>query len=472
MKKNDLEMASLLAKKVNNKSGRAYFVGGFVRDKFLYKNENDKELDIDIEVHNITERDLINILEEIGPYSKIGRFFPVYKLLGYNIDIALPRSEKKIGDKHQDFSVNIDPNMGIYEACERRDFTINAIMQDILTGEFIDPFNGISDIENKTIRHVNADKYGEDPLRVLRAAMFAARFSFGIDIETIDLSKKIDLSNLSKERVFSELEKALLMSKRPSIFFERLGEMNHLNYWFPEIEKLKSVQQSKEHHLEGDVYRHTMMVLDEAANLKEKSDIPLFFLLASLCHDFGKIVSTEIIDGKVHAYKHEIKGLPLTKHFIKRLTTNKKILKYVLNMAELHMKPNIMAKDKSKIKSTNKMFYESISPNDLILLAIADNKASLSIYEKEDPSNFLYERYEIFRKYMEKDYVKGKDLIDLGIEEGEIFNDLLDLSLKHRLAGVDKKESLKQILGYYKSISKKYEEKNLWNGRVGENPTM
>ena len=107
------------------------------------------------------------------------------------------------------------------------------------------------------------------------------------------------------------------------------------------------------------------------------------------------------------------------------------------------------------------MFYESISPNDLILLAIADNKASLSIYEKEDPSNFLYERYEIFKTYMEKDYVKGKNLINLGMKEGQVFNELLSLSLKHRLAGIEKKESLKQILGYYKSISKKYEEKNL-----------
>ena len=172
-------------------------------------------------------------------------------------------------------------------------------------------------------------------------------------------------------------------------------------------------------------------------------------------------MATETINRKVHAYKHEIKGLPLVKDFVKRLTKNKKILKYVLNMTELHMKPNIMAKDKSKIKSTNKMFYESISPNDLILLAIADNKASLSIYEKEDPSNFLYERYEIFKTYMEKDYVKGKDLINLGIKEGQVFNELLSLSLKHRLAGIEKKESLKQILGYYKSISKKYEEKNL-----------
>lgn len=471
MEISNLDMAKLLAEKVNTKSGRAYFVGGYVRDKFLQDNKYDSNADIDIEVHCIEESDLVDILESIGPYSKIGRFFPVYKFLGYNIDIALPRSEKKTGDKHQDFSVNIDPYMGTYKACERRDFTINAIMEDILTGEFIDPFNGISDIKNKIIRHINTDKFGEDPLRVLRAAMFAARFSFDIDIETINLSKEIDLSNLSKERVFVELEKALLMSKRPSIFFERLGEMNHVNYWFPEIEKLKGVEQSEEHHLEGDVYRHTMMVLDEAANLKEKSDFPLSFLLASLCHDFGKIVATETINRKVHAYKHEIKGLPLVKDFVKRLTKNKKILKYVLNMTELHMKPNIMAKDKSKIKSTNKMFYESISPNDLILLAIADNKASLSIYEKEDPSNFLYERYEIFKTYMEKDYVKGKDLINLGIKEGQVFNELLSLSLKHRLAGIEKKESLKQILGYYKSISKKYEEKNLWNGRVGENPT-
>lgn len=461
MKKTDLEVAYLLAEKVNNKSGRAYFVGGYVRDKFLYKNQNNQEADIDIEVHNIKEKNLINILEEIGPYSKIGRFFPVYKLLGYNIDIALPRSESKIGDKHQDFSINIDPYMGIDKACERRDFAINAIMQDILTGKFIDPFNGISDIENKIIRHVNTDKYGEDPLRVLRAAMFAARFSFDIDSKTIDLSKKIELSNLSKERVFAELEKALLMSKKPSIFFERLGEMEQLHYWFPEVERLKGVDQSKEHHLEGDAYEHTMMVLDEAAKLKEKSELPLSFLLASICHDFGKIVSTEIIDEKVHAFKHEIKGLPLVKDFIKRLTTNKKILKYVLNMTELHMKPNIMAKDKSKIKSTNRMFYESINPNDLILLAIADNKASLSIYEKENPSDFLFERYDLYKTYMEKDYVKGQDLIGLGIKQGEIFNDLLNLSLKHRFAGVEKKESLKQILGYYNSISKKNEENNL-----------
>ena len=107
------------------------------------------------------------------------------------------------------------------------------------------------------------------------------------------------------------------------------------------------------------------------------------------------------------------------------------------------------------------MFYESINPNDLILLAIADNKASLSIYEKENPSDFLFERYDLYKTYMEKDYVKGQDLIGLGIKQGEIFNDLLNLSLKHRFAGVEKKESLKQISGYYNSISKKNEENNL-----------
>lgn len=440
----DMEMAKKLAEKVAEYGGRAFFVGGFVRDTI----KGDSTKDIDIEIHGITPGTLGSILDSLGKKIEIGESFGIFGLKGYGIDIAMPRKERSYGRGHRDFDICVDPFIGTRDAAKRRDFTINAMMQDVLTGEIIDHFGGREDLKNRILRHVDADTFGEDPLRVLRCAQFAARFEFEIAEETVALCKTMDLSALSKERIIGEMEKALLKAKKPSIFFETLRNMNQLEFWFSELSALIGIEQPPEHHAEGDVWTHTMMVLDAAAELVSYVENPLAFMLSALCHDFGKAVCTEVIDGKIHAYGHETEGLPLAEKFMRRLTNERYIIKYALNMVEHHMRPNILAGAKSSIKSSNKMFDLSVDPKGLICLSIADGRGQIP--QGQDNAEFFKERYEIFEEYMSRPYVMGRDLIDAGIAPDEKFSNYLDYAHKLRLAGVEKESALKQTIAYAK----------------------
>jgi len=449
----DIEISKLIAKKVSEAGGEAYYVGGYVRDKLMGRENKD----IDIEIHGLYPKKLEAILDSAGKRIEIGESFGIYALKGYGVDIALPRKEKLRGTGHRDFDVFVNPFIGTLKAAERRDFTVNALMQNVLTGEIIDHFGGKDDLKNGVLRYVNADTFSEDALRVLRAAQFSARFLFSIDDKTNELCQKISLENLSRERIFGELEKALLKAEKPSLFFEALRKMNQLSYWFCELEALIGVPQNKAYHSEGDVWNHTMMVIDEAAKLRDKVEYPLYFMLSAVVHDFGKSISTTEIDGVIHSYNHENEGVPLVKKFIERITSESNLKKYVLNMTILHMKPNILANERSGIKKTNKMFDEAVSPKDLIYFSVADSNGRIKQIGCAESENeeFLLERLEAFEKIMEKPYVTGKDLILSGLESGEYFSEALSYAHKLRLAGVEKDEALRQVLGHIKAVLKK-----------------
>ena len=446
--KKNLAMAKKIAVKISENGGTAYFVGGYVRDK-LRGMENK---DIDIEVHGITPQALEKILDTLGTRKEIGKSFGVYTLCHFNIDIAMPRKETATGRGHRDFKIDVDPFIGTKKAASRRDFTVNAIMQNILTEEIIDHFGGMKDLKAGILRHVNDETFGEDPLRVLRGAQFAARFGFEIAEETYNLCRNTELAPLSSERVFDEMKKALLKSPKPSAFFEELRKMNHLSVWFGELEMLIGVPQHTLHHQEGDVWNHTMMVLDEAAKRRDKAENSLYFMLSALSHDFGKASCTEFIKGNYHAYGHEESGLPRVKSFIHRLSNENALMRYALNMTRLHMKPNAFASDKSSIKATNKLFDEAISPNDLILLALCDGMGKIPRKPCGEIEAFLRERLLIFEEYMSRPYVTGQDLIKAGMKQGEEFSKLLDYAHKLRLAGVSKENALSQVLAYFKKI--------------------
>ena len=439
-----MKTAILLSELIAEKSGTAYFVGGFVRDKFM-KHENK---DIDIEVHGISADVLEEILDSIGKRIEIGESFGIYGIKGCCLDIALPRKEHLCGKGHRDFNIDVDPFIGTEKAALRRDFTINALMENIITGEVIDHFGGISDINDKIIRHVSDKTFSEDPLRVLRAAQFAARFEFDIADETLLLCRNIDLSTLSKERIEAELVKALLKAERPSIFFESLRKMDQLGTWFAEVEMLIGVPQNSKYHMEGDVWNHTMMVIDEAAKYRDRSTYPYGFMMTALVHDFGKAICTEKKNGVYHAYEHETKGLTIVKRFLKRITNEKKLIHYVMNMTELHMKPNVLANAEASVKSTNKMFDSSVSPIDLIYISQSDDKGRKTLVQSKSTEEFLLKRLDIYNKIMEKPYVTGKDLIDAGLLPNENFKEVLSYAHKLRLANIDKESALKQTISY------------------------
>ena len=172
-----------------------------------------------------------------------------------------------------------------------------------------------------------------------------------------------------------ELENVLLTYEKPSVYFKELRENKNLELDFPEIYDLIGVIQSPIHHPEGDVFNHTMMVIDEAAKLKNKAKKPLGFMYSALCHDFGKVLTTTTKeDGRIISYNHERAGLKLVRKFLNRTTKKEdnNLREYVLNMTEFHMQPNQLANQNSKLKSTRKLFGKSVCPEDLVLLAKAD----------------------------------------------------------------------------------------------------
>ena len=410
--------------------------------------------DIDIEIHGISPAQLHEILGMVGEPLAFGQSFGVFSLRGIDIDIAMPRREKATGRGHRDFEIEVDPFIGTCKAARRRDFTINALMQDVLTGEVVDHFGGMDDLRAGIIRHIDPETFIEDPLRVLRGAQFAARFGFRIAPETVELCKGIDLSALSRERIEEELKKALLKSDKPSVFFEEMRRMEQLDVWFPELGQTIGLEQDPVFHPEGDVWVHTMEVIDRAAAVRDKTSDPFSFMLLALTHDLGKIVTTETINGRIHSYEHETKGLPLVEAFVSRITGERKIIDYVLNMVPLHMRPNVAAYSKPRIKSTNRMFDAAAAPEDLIYFAMADKPVISGTDPFSGDSGFLFERLRIYEDMMAKPHVMGRDLIEAGLEPGEYFSELLAYAHKLRLAGVDKENAMKQVLAYNRKARK------------------
>ena len=443
----DIALANKIATAVGEYGGTVYFVGGCVRDELLGRPCKD----IDIEVHGISPETLEAILSRFGTLISMGKSFGVFGIKGYTLDIAMPRKETVLGRGHKDFAVTVDANIGTRKAAKRRDFTVNALMKNVLTGEIIDHFGGLQDLKKGELCHVDDNSFPEDPLRVLRAASLAARLNFTIAKETLTLCSTMDLSALSKERVAEELKKALLSAPRPSLFFAFLREMEQLDHWFTELQTLIGLEQNPIYHSEGDVWNHTMLVLDRAAIYRDRAKYPYAFMLSALVHDLGKSVTTEFTGGAFHAYGHETEGLPLVTSFIRRLTNEKSLLSYALNMTELHMRPGIAARNNSSHKSTNRLFDESACPEDLILLSLADKEGSES-EQSTDTAPFLQERLQHFHTTMQAPFVTGKDLLDAGLTPDTHFSKLLEYAHKLRLAGIPKESALKQTLAYHRTL--------------------
>ena len=438
----DKEIVARLARRVSDAGGRVYYVGGCVRDALM----GSVSKDLDVEVHGLTPAALEEILDTLGERVSIGESFGIYAIKGCGVDIAMPRKEHLRGRGHRDFDVIVDPDLGAREAARRRDFTVNAMMRDALTGELVDPFHGRRDLKRGVLRHVDDETFPEDPLRVLRAAQFASRFGFRVAKETMRLCSAMDLTALSKERVMLELEKALLQAEHPSVFFATLREMNQLRPWFSEVADLIGVPQNPRFHTEGDVWNHTMLVLDAAAQYRERAGRPLGLMLAALTHDFGKPATTELVSGVFHAYGHEEAGAALAERFLRRLTNETALIEYVSNLTALHMKPNVIVASGASIKTSNRMFDRAVDPEALICLSMADGQGTISRYPYVSCEENLEARLDAYRETMAQPHVMGRDLIDAGLEPGADFSDFLALAHKLRLAGISKDDALKQVL--------------------------
>jgi len=339
-----------LARAVRGVGGRALMVGGCVRDRLMGRGAKDW----DVEVYGVEPAVLRELLDRMGRVNVVGEAFTVYKL-GRDLDVSLPRRERKAGRGHRAFVIEGDPAMTIEEAARRRDFTVNAILEDPLDGELLDPFGGRRDLELKLLRAVSPETFVEDSLRVLRAAQFAARFEFRIEPATVELCRAVDLTDLPAERIWGELEKILLAARQPSIGFRWLERLGATRQLFPELEALKGVPQEPEWHPEGEVFQHTLLVCDRARELVDDLDYArqVTVMLAALCHDFGKPSTTEFVEGRIRSRGHEEAGVEPTLSFLDRLKLftldGYDVRSQVVALVRDHLKPGEFYRQRDEI---------------------------------------------------------------------------------------------------------------------------
>jgi tRNA nucleotidyltransferase (CCA-adding enzyme) len=343
--------ATAIAAAVRDAGGRALVVGGWVRDRLMGRASKD----VDLEVFGLTAERLRALLEPFaapGGVTAVGESFQVYKVGG--IDVALPRRESKSGRGHKGFVITGDPAMSFEDAARRRDFRINAISWDPLTQEYIDPFDGRADIAHRLLRAVDPRTFGEDSLRVLRAIQFAARFDFVLDPATAALCASIPLDDLPAERIWGEFEK-LLLAPRPSVGFRLMMQLGVVARLFPELQALAGCVQEPEWHPEGDVWVHTLQVIDQARTRIDDLDRPrqLAIMLGAVCHDFGKPATTKFLDGRIRSIDHEEQGVAPASAFLDRLNLNTidgfDVRREVLGVTAHHLKPGMWFKVRDEV---------------------------------------------------------------------------------------------------------------------------
>ena len=344
------DVARAIAVAVRDAGGRALIVGGWVRDWLRGRPSKD----VDLEVFGIPQDRLPLLLAPFGRVEPVGQSFPVYKVVPApgigDIDVALPRRESKHGRGHKGFEVQGDPSMSIEEAARRRDFTINAIAWDPLTDVVEDPFNGREDLDRRVLRAVDERSFGDDSLRVLRAIQFAARFEFALTDETAALCRRIPLDDLPAERIWGELEKLLLRAERPSIGLALALDLGVVDQLLPELKPLVGCEQEPEWHPEGDVWTHTLMVVDKARQLNHDLDRPqlITVLLGAMCHDIGKPATTDVIDGRIRSMEHEEAGVEPTVRLLDRLNIHTidgfDVRGQVVGLVAQHLKPGAFHK--------------------------------------------------------------------------------------------------------------------------------
>jgi len=345
-----LDVARGIAAAARAAGGRALVVGGWVRDRLRQHPSKD----IDLEVFGIPQQQLPGLLAAFGRVEAVGQSFPVYKVVadaaGGDIDVALPRRESKKGRGHKGFEVHGDPFMSLEDAARRRDFTVNAIAWDPLTDAYEDPFHGRRDLDRRLLRAVDLTTFGDDSLRVLRAIQFAARFEFTLHDETAALCRRIALDDLPAERIWGEVEKLLLQAARPSIGLALALDLGVVERLLPELKPLIGCEQEPDWHPEGDVWTHTLMVVDQARRLNGDLDRPrlITVMLGAICHDLGKPPTTAVIDGRIRSLDHEEAGVAPAIQLLDRLNVYTidgfPVRDGTLGLVAHHLKPGMFHK--------------------------------------------------------------------------------------------------------------------------------
>ena len=418
---------------VRDAGGRAWLVGGGVRDTSRGLDVRDA----DLEVFGLAPDVLAAALGRAFTVDEVGRSFGIYKLRGVAVDVGLPRREAKTGTGHRGFAVEADPFLELHLAAARRDFTMNAVYLDPLTGQVADPYEGLADLQRGILRHTG-DAFGEDPLRVLRGMQLAARFDLQAAPETVRVCKGMGMEGLARERVFDEWRKLILLGVVPSRGLRFLEQTTWLRF-FPELDALRGVPQDPRHHPEGDVWIHTLHCLDAFADERlDDEHEDLVVGLAVLCHDLGKAErTTREADGRIRSLGHEQASVRLARRFLERLTERRRLIAQVLPLVAEHGHPKQLYRAESSDAAVRRLAKRAGRIDRLVRVGRADNFGRPPLPREFPAGEWLLERAAALgvTSTEPEPLVRGRHLIDLGAEPGERFGAVLDEVYEAQLEG-------------------------------------
>jgi len=417
--------------------GHAWLVGGSVRDLLLGQIPGDP----DIEVYGLAPDALRKTLADLGKVELTGRRFGVFKLWkdGRCIDIAVPRTERKTKTGHKGFDVAADPGLDPETASLRRDFTVNAMMFDPLSGQMLDFPGGRADLEAGILRHVSP-AFAEDPLRVLRGMQFAARFKLKLDRDTAILCQNLlpEAGALPASRIWNEWQK-WAHAPFPSYGLQALKQSGWLAL-YPMLAALKGCPQEREWHPEGDVWTHTKLVVDQAADIAERCQMEdeerEYLILAALCHDLGKPSTTFTRDNhRIRSTGHSEAGIEPTRTFLASIGAPNRLPQYVFplvreHLAHLHGEPT----SRAVRRLSTRLAPASIELWESLVEADASGRAPLPPARPALP--WLERAREMsVQNNKPKPLATGKMLLDMGMEQGPEMGRLLAEAYEAQLDG-------------------------------------
>lgn len=444
---------SEVARAVVAAGGRAVLVGGYVRDRLLGADSKD----YDVEIFGLSPDAVADLLASFGELIQVGRAFGVLRIKGIDADFSLPRRDSKSGSGHRGFDIAFDPDLDFAQASRRRDLTVNSIGLDLSSGEILDPHGGRADLARGVLRATDAAHFAEDPLRGMRTAQFAARLEMAPDEELTALCSQLDLAELPAERLYEELRKLLLKARKPSLGFEFLSCARLLRF-FPEIENLQGVPQDPKWHPEGDVWVHTMLVIDEAAALRNRNNEDLALMVAALCHDFGKPAVSVEHDGRVRTPRHDVIGARMAREFLERLRAPGRLCDQVEALVKYHLAPALFVAQDTTARGYRRLARNLDKAGVNIALLVRVARADHWGRTTDEAKKRIFPAADIFVAEAEKasvvdaapaDVVLGRHLQARGLEPGPQFGDILNRcrGLQDETGWTDADKILDKVLG-------------------------
>lgn len=424
-----------LAQAARAAGGRAFLVGGAVRDRLLGLPGRDA----DLEIHGLGAETVERIASAQGRVHLVGQRFAVLHLATPEgeIEVSLPRRESKTGPGHKGFAVSAEPDLGPREAARRRDFTVNAMLEDPLTGEVLDPWGGRDDLRRGVLRHVSA-AFSEDPLRVLRAGRFASRFGWRVHPDTAALCRGLDLGELPRERVEKEWMEILLRGDRPGAGLRALEACGALAS-VPELAALRGVPQDPAWHPEGDVLTHTAHCLDAAVEERGAMEDPWAEMLGVLCHDLGKAVTTVFERGRWRSARHDEEGAALAHALLARLTDRAGLADKVAALVREHLRPGQLHLARERVgDAAIRRLATRVDLRALVRVARADAAGRMTpIPDPWPPGAWLLARAESLgvRDAAPSPLLLGRDVLALGVAPGPRVGALLRAAYELQLEG-------------------------------------